>query len=70
MNWLLLEYNDHMMVKIYTDVICRFFLSGVEFYKYGFKQKSTFPNLKEDIVFLVTSVLRLIYILSKNINDF
>ena len=47
-----------------------FFFSGVEFNKYGFKQKSTFPNLKEDIVFLVTSVLRLIYILSKNINDF
>ena len=68
MNWLLL--NDHMLVKIYIDVIYRIFLSGVEFYKYGFKQKSTFPNLKEDIVFLVTSVLRLIYILSKNINDF
>ena len=67
---MLLEYTDHMLIEIYTDVINLIFLSGVEFYKYGFKQKSTFPNPKEDIVFLVTSVLRLIYILSKNINDF
>ena len=55
---------------MYIDVIYLIFVCVVEFYKYGFKQKSTFPNPKEDIVFLVTSVLRLIYILSKNINDF